>query len=188
MQKVCFSNAALFCLLSATCHTACAEFADVLTPSPASSTQAVRTRAGEDNHKVISEKSSTEFKAQESRFVWPVEGRVSSPFGMRRGREHDGIDISAPRGTPVCAASDGKVIFSGRINGYGNIIILKHGGNYFTAYAHLSQTGVSKGDKVRQGKVIGRVGRSGRASSPHLHFEIRKKTTAYDPLRILPDR
>lgn len=138
---------------------------------------------------------SFEKPAKEQKFIWPVSGIVTSPFGQRRGRDHDGIDISAPGGTPVEAAADGDVIFAGRINGYGSIVILKHAGNFFTAYAHLSQYQARKGGHVKQGQVIGRVGRTGRvirsrrsghASGYHLHFEIRRNTRSRDPLQYLP--
>lgn len=122
-----------------------------------------------------------------SRFIWPLKGQVSSRFGVRGGRLHDGIDISAPRGTEVSAAARGKVVYSGRLSGYGNLIILKHASGFFTAYAHLSKSKVVKGGKVEQGQVIGLVGATGRASGPHCHFEIRQKTEARNPLFFLPE-
>lgn len=122
-----------------------------------------------------------------SRFIWPVNGQVTSRYGVRRGRLHDGIDISAPRGAQVVAAARGKVVYSGRLSGYGNLIILKHASGFFTAYAHLSKSKVAKGEKVEQGKVIGLVGATGRASGPHCHFEIRQKTEARNPLFFLPE-
>lgn len=134
------------------------------------------------------EKTQVEEEAQEevSRFVWPVDGRMTSGFGPRRKRDHDGIDIVAPKGTPVFASRDGSVLYSGKMSGYGNLIILKHRGNFFTAYAHLSEMGVAKGKRVKQGEQIGKVGRTGRASTTHLHFEIRHKTKAVDPMEYLP--
>ena len=136
----------------------------------------------------LDEESEPEtLRLDESEFIWPVEGGIlTSRFGVRKGRSHDGIDISAPRGTPVKAAADGKVVYAGRLSGYGNLIILKHGRGLFTAYAHADKNKVSKGDKVRQGEVIATVGRSGRASGPHCHFEVREKTVARNPLYFLP--
>lgn len=120
-------------------------------------------------------------------FIWPVEGgRVTSGFGRRRHRDHDGIDIVVEKGTPVMASRSGQVIFSGRFRGYGNLIVLKHPENFFTAYGHLLESRTKKGERVGQGEVIGSVGRSGRASTPHLHFEIRQKTVPTDPLPYLP--
>ena len=111
---------------------------------------------------------------------------MTSGFGRRRNRAHDGIDIVVAKGTPVMASRGGAVIFSGRFRGYGNLIVLKHPENFFTAYGHLLESRVKKGDRLRQGDVIGLVGRSGRASTPHLHFEVREKTTPKDPLGYLP--
>lgn len=127
-------------------------------------------------------------KAQEENvnFIWPVAGRVSSGFGNRHGRLHDGIDISAKSGTPIKAVAMGKVLYSGRMSGYGNLLIIKHQDNFFSAYAHLAKRNVREGQKVKQGQLIGTVGRTGRASSPHLHFEIRHKTRSRDPLNYLP--
>lgn len=122
-----------------------------------------------------------------SGFIWPVRGKIFSGFENSRARRHDGIDISAPEGTPIRASASGKVIYSGSgIRGYGNIIIIKHANNYFTVYAHNKENHVLEGDIVKQGQIIGRVGDTGKASGPHLHFEIRKGKTPVDPLKLLP--
>ncbi len=123
-----------------------------------------------------------------SKFIWPVDGIVTSLMGPRRGRPHDGIDISAPLGTPVVAIRQGTVIFAGKMSGYGNLVIIKHPSNYFSAYAHLSEIKAAKDEKVKQGTLIGKVGRTGRASATHLHFETRNKTTVIDPMKLLPKR
>lgn len=123
-----------------------------------------------------------------SRFIWPVDGVVTSGFGDRHGRLHDGIDISAPLGSPVHAANSGKIIYVGRMSGYGNLVIIKHSENYFTAYAHMQSYKVKKGETVKQGAMIGEVGRTGRAKSPHLHFEVRHKTASKNPLELLPEK
>jgi len=121
-----------------------------------------------------------------SGFIWPVEGKVFRGFENSNSQRHDGIDISVPEGTPIKAASGGRVIYSGSgIKGYGNIIIIKHANNYFTVYAHNKENHVLEGDMVRQGQIIGKVGQTGRASGPHLHFEIRKGKTPVDPLKLL---
>lgn len=125
-------------------------------------------------------------QVKRNNFEWPMDGIVTSLFGKRRGRDHDGIDISAPFGTPVKAAESGRVIYIGRFRGYGNLVIVKHLVNYFSAYAHLSAIKVAKDQKVHLGDVVGNVGRSGRSSGSHLHFEIRYQTVAKDPLIYLP--
>ncbi len=122
------------------------------------------------------------------RFLWPVPNfyKVSSHFGPRGGRHHDGIDIPAPRGTPIVAVDSGEVIYSDDgIRGYGNLIVLSHGDEVFTVYAHNKKNKVSKGDKVRRGETIALVGNTGRSSGPHLHFEIRLKNKKTDPGRYL---
>ncbi len=131
---------------------------------------------------------SDSIKFYRGRFIWPVDGRVSSAFGYRDGRRHDGIDISAKNGTPIKASAAGKVVYAGSMRGYGNLILLRHKDNMFTAYSHNSANKVKKGQTVKQGQVIGKVGHTGRASGPHLHFEIRHGQTARNPLFFLPKR
>ncbi len=102
---------------------------------------------------------------------------------------HDGIDIGAKPGSPVVAAADGTVVYAdNRLAGYGNLIIVRHRDNLFTAYAHNRRNLVHQGDKVRSGQKIALVGRTGRATGPHLHFEVRRGTTPVDPLLYLPRR
>lgn len=103
---------------------------------------------------------------------WPVYGKISSTYGQRGRHFHHGIDIRAKRGTKVYAASSGIVEFSGRQNGYGNIVIVKHN-KVKTAYAHLNRLNVSAGQKVAGNTIIGEVGNTGNSSGPHLHFELR---------------
>jgi len=120
-------------------------------------------------------------------FRWPVAGKLSSQFGRRRGRNHDGIDIPAKPGTPVRAAEAGRVIHSGRgLGDYGNVVIVKHAGRYSTVYAHNRRNRVAKGDFVEKGQVIAEVGKTGNASGPHLHFEVRRDRHPEDPLLYLP--
>lgn len=121
-----------------------------------------------------------------SRFTWPVEGKVVSPFGIRKGRRHDGIDIKASRGTPIRAAGDGRVVFAGRMRGYGNLVLVRHKDHFFTAYAHNRANRVKKGGWVKRGAVLGLVGSTGRSTGPHLHFEIREGEKARNPLFFLP--
>lgn len=120
------------------------------------------------------------------KFGWPLKGRLTSRFGMRNGRPHEGIDVAAPRGTPVRAAEAGKVIHSGRLGSYGRVVILKHAGHYRTVYAHAQRTVVTRGEFVEQGQKIATVGSTGRSTGYHLHFEVRRRETPRDPMLYLP--
>jgi murein DD-endopeptidase MepM/ murein hydrolase activator NlpD len=111
---------------------------------------------------------------------------MTSRYGPRRGHCHDGIDIAAPLRTPVQAAASGRVIFSGHMRGYGRIVIVRHNEAYSTVYAHHRRNLVRKGQWVTRGALIGTVGRSGRSTGPHLHFEVRVRNVAHDPLLYLP--
>jgi murein DD-endopeptidase MepM/ murein hydrolase activator NlpD len=124
---------------------------------------------------------------QSATYIWPLTRvEVSSPFGQRWGRLHSGIDLRAPRGTPVKASSHGRVIFSGRKSGYGKIIIIAHADDVETTYAHNSRNLVKVGQRVKKGRVIAKVGRTGNATGYHLHFEIRRRGKAINPKRYLP--
>lgn len=122
-----------------------------------------------------------------SGFAWPVSGPITSPFGMRnnpfgRGFEmHTGIDIGAPMGSTVTASAPGRIIYAGWEGGYGNTIIIDHGGATSTLYAHLSQIFISQGQDVQRGQAIGAVGCTGNCTGPHLHFEIRLNGVPTDP-------
>ncbi len=125
-------------------------------------------------------------------FLVPTEGRRSSNYGYRidpitkkRKSFHRGIDIAAPTGTPIKAAADGTVIRSGWSRGYGNLTVIKHEKDLATYYAHQSKRLVRKGQKVRKGQVIGKVGSTGRSTGPHLHFEVRRGRTALNPNRFI---
>jgi murein DD-endopeptidase MepM/ murein hydrolase activator NlpD len=119
-------------------------------------------------------------------FVWPVRGRLSSRFGWRGSRPHEGIDIAARKGAEVRAAESGRVILAGRLGGYGRVVIVKHAGHYSSVYAHNHRNRVRKGQFVEKGQVIAEVGSSGRSSGPHLHFEIRRSQSPKDPMSYLP--
>lgn len=121
-----------------------------------------------------------------SQYIWPVKGVVTSKFGTRWGKKHSGIDIGCPEGTPIYAAADGKVVFSGEKSGYGMTIIILHLDNSFTIYAHNSKNLVSEQKQVKKGEKIALVGQTGKATGPHLHFEIRKGSEPVDPLENLP--
>jgi murein DD-endopeptidase MepM/ murein hydrolase activator NlpD len=120
-----------------------------------------------------------------SGLIWPVSGPVVSGYGMRWGRMHEGIDISASSGTPIVAAAGGTVIHAGWLGGYGNLVVVDHGSGLATAYAHASSILVSLGQQVSQGQTIALVGSTGNSSGPHLHFEVRVNGTAVDPLGYL---
>ncbi|MCL2009306.1 MAG: M23 family metallopeptidase [Synergistaceae bacterium] len=127
-----------------------------------------------------------------ARMIWPLDGKVSSGFG-RRGRRgfHAGIDIPMPSETPIVAATDGVVLLIStsrerRYRGYGNAVLIDHGDGIVTLYAHCSRINVEKGQEVRQGDVVAFVGRTGRATTAHLHFEIRKNGKPVDPIPYLP--
>jgi murein DD-endopeptidase MepM/ murein hydrolase activator NlpD len=120
-------------------------------------------------------------------FGWPVTaGLVSSPFGIRNGVMHDGVDIVAAAGTAVRAADDGTVIFVGHLRGYGNAVILRHSGGYVTVYGHNQRNIVRYGAEVVRGQAIAELGSTGRATGPNLHFEVRFQGQPQNPLAYLP--
>ncbi|MDR3075708.1 MAG: M23 family metallopeptidase [Synergistaceae bacterium] len=125
--------------------------------------------------------------------IWPVDGVIYSAFNATRGRRaHGAIDIVTQKGTPIAAAADGIVSVAAnggkKFSGYGKIVILDHGKGLYTVYAHCDSILVKMGQKVRQGEYIGTVGRTGRASTEHCHFEVRIAGKKYDPLAYLPSR
>jgi murein DD-endopeptidase MepM/ murein hydrolase activator NlpD len=117
--------------------------------------------------------------------AWPVAGPVTSGFGPRWGRMHEGIDIAVPLGTPVRAAAAGTVIYAARLGGYGNLVVVDHGGGLSTAYAHNSSFASSVGQAVVAGQVVSYSGSTGNSSGPHVHFEVRVNGSAVDPLGYL---
>lgn len=125
-------------------------------------------------------------------FIMPAKGRLTSGYGSRpnpfvrsKSHFHKGIDIGAAMGTPFYSARDGIVVFSGRMGGYGNCIFVRHSGGYLTVYAHAKKNVVKKGDIVRQGQKLGEIGRTGMATGPHLHFEVRKLKKPINPFIAL---
>jgi murein DD-endopeptidase MepM/ murein hydrolase activator NlpD len=117
--------------------------------------------------------------------IWPVNGPLVSPFGMRWGRLHAGVDIAAPAGTPIRAAKSGRVVLLGPTSGYGNYVCIDHGGGLSTCYAHLSSYSTSMGASVSQGTVIGAVGCTGHCFGDHLHFEVRQGGAPVNPAGYL---
>jgi peptidoglycan hydrolase-like protein with peptidoglycan-binding domain len=120
------------------------------------------------------------------RLAWPLAGPVGSPFGPRGDRFHAGIDVAAPADTPVAAAAGGRVSWAGQRDGWGLLVVVAHGHGVRTFYAHLARADVRLGEPVGAGQRIGLVGATGDASGPHLHFEVRLRGAAVDPLAALP--
>jgi murein DD-endopeptidase MepM/ murein hydrolase activator NlpD len=120
-----------------------------------------------------------------SGLIWPVSGPITSPFGWRWGRMHEGIDIGVSYGTPIHAAASGTVVYCGWEGGYGNLVVIDHGGGLATAYGHQSSIAASCGQHVGQGEVVGYVGCTGHCFGPHLHFEVRINGSPVDPLGYL---
>lgn len=118
-------------------------------------------------------------------FIWPVQGVLTSPFGWRWGRMHEGIDIGAPAGATVVASGSGYVIHAGRMSGYGLLVLLQHPGGVVTAYAHNSSVAVSVGQPVSQGQQIASVGCTGHCFGDHVHFEVRVGGSPTDPMGYL---
>lgn len=119
-------------------------------------------------------------------FIWPLNGPVTSYYGPRWGRMHTGIDIDGVTGQPIVAAKEGVVALARYYSGYGNAVIVDHGGGYATLYAHMSAYEVSAGDYVDQGKIVGYVGCTGSCTGDHLHFEVRVDGNPVDPMPYLP--
>ena len=120
-------------------------------------------------------------------FAWPVRGTIVAGFGTRTAAgRNDGIDIAVPIGTPVRAIADGKVLYSGsEIEGFGNLILVRHANSWVSAYANSSSNLVKRGDKVRAGQTIAKSGKTGDAPRPQLHFELRRNSQPVDPTRHL---
>ena len=124
-------------------------------------------------------------KQGSGQLVWPVNGPMVSPFGMRWGRLHAGVDIAVPSGTPIRAADSGRVVLMGWVGGYGNYTCIQHTGTLSSCYAHQSSFGTSNGASVSQGQVIGSVGCTGHCFGDHLHFEVRQNGSPVDPMGYL---
>lgn len=121
------------------------------------------------------------------KFLWPVKGKLVSGYGPKRGGLHnDGLNIGAPRGTAVKAADNGVVVYAGNeLQGYGNLVLIRHEGRWMTAYAHMDKVSVKKGGVVKKGQTIGAVGSTGSVDSPQLHFEVRRGSDALNPQAFL---
>lgn len=143
--------------------------------SPAASRRAASTQ-------ILSQRTLSDF-ALPGKWQWPLEQvEISSAYGERGNKFHQGVDLRASVGTPVSAAAEGEVVYVGtKIRGYGRMIVLKHRDGFYTVYAHHSRNLVKMGDRVEAGQVIARSGKSGRVHGPHLHFELRRGAQSIDP-------
>ncbi|MEK9627907.1 MAG: peptidoglycan DD-metalloendopeptidase family protein [Nitrospinota bacterium] len=128
-------------------------------------------------------------KPKKGILIWPAKGKLTSGFEIKNGKKHEGIDIAAPKGTPIHAAAEGEVVFSGwGPTGYGKLVIIKHKHRLTTVYANNSKLLVKKGDGVKQGQKIALMGSTGRSTESHLHFEVRNNTEPKNPIKYLPVR
>jgi murein DD-endopeptidase MepM/ murein hydrolase activator NlpD len=164
----------------------------VTTKPVAAATPEPVQRAALANEKTVPETAESPVKTADATnalptFRWPARGRVVTGYGAKtNGKQNDGINIAVPEGTPVKAAEDGVVAYSGNeLKGYGNLILVRHANGYVTAYAHASELLVKRGDSIKRGQIIAKSGQTGEVSSPQLHFEIRKGSTAVDPTQFL---
>lgn len=126
--------------------------------------------------------------SKDTEFLWPIDSpaRISSPFGYRNKRLHEGIDVPAPIGHIIVSAMDGRVVSCGYAGGHGNTILIEHENNFATRYSHNSALLVKQGDSVKKGQVIALAGSTGNSTGPHLHFELRFKNIPLNPLDFLP--
>ena len=155
---------------------------DSLQAASAALTERIRQAQAQ---RAASTQSGSQSTPSSSGLIWPASGPVTSPFGWRWGRMHEGIDIGAAYGSPIRAAASGTVIYCGWESGYGNLTVIDHGGNLATAYGHQSSIAVACGQQVTQGQVIGYVGSTGHSTGPHLHFEVRVNGSPVDPMGYL---
>ncbi|MDF2634429.1 MAG: Peptidase [Pelosinus sp.] len=125
-------------------------------------------------------------RGSSNRFSWPTEGELTSGFGQRWGRNHDGIDLANDIGTPIRAARSGRVSYSGWSSGYGRVVMIEHDQGYTTVYGHLNESFVGEGQYVKAGQSIAAMGNTGYSTGPHLHFEVRKNGTTINPYNVLP--
>lgn len=121
-------------------------------------------------------------------FALPVNGRISSLYGIRKGKFHHGIDLPGKTGSIIKASNHGKVVYSGLKGGYGQVVIISHFPDLFTVYAHNSKNLVSPGMVVKKGDTIALMGSSGHSTGPHVHFEIRKRTQSLDPIKFIKEQ
>src|SRR6266576_3231569 len=154
---------------------------------PPQSARLAQATATVEDAAVATPVKATEATGALPTFRWPVRGKVITSYGAKtNGKSNDGINLAVPEGTPVKAAEDGVVAYSGNeLKGYGNLVLVRHSNGYVTAYAHASELMVKRGETIKRGQVIAKSGQSGEVGSPQLHFEIRKGSAPVDPLQFL---
>jgi murein DD-endopeptidase MepM/ murein hydrolase activator NlpD len=159
----------------------------VVTSDPQQKARLAQTTTIEEAPATESPVKASEATGALPTFRWPVRGKVTLGYGAKtNGKANDGINVAVPEGTPVKAAEDGVVAYSGNeLKGYGNLVLVRHSNGYVTAYAHASELLVKRGDTIKRGQIIAKSGQSGEVGSPQLHFEIRKGSTPVDPLQFL---
>jgi murein DD-endopeptidase MepM/ murein hydrolase activator NlpD len=157
------------------------------TTGPQQTARLAQATTTPEDTKVETPVKATEATGALPTFRWPVRGKVITAYGAKsNGKANDGINLAVPEGTPVKAAEDGVVAYSGNeLKGYGNLVLVRHANGYVTAYAHASELLVKRGDTIKRGQIIAKSGQSGEVGSPQLHFEIRKGSTPVDPLQFL---
>ena len=163
------------------------------TPAPTQQTTATNEKPTQQQTTTTQKKTTSKatplpsVPKRSGKFDWPVKGTVVSNFGVSgNGRRNDGINIAAPKGTPIKAAENGVVAYSGNeLKGFGNLVLIKHSDGWITAYAHADKISVKKGMTVKKGQTIGEVGNTGNVKTPQLHFEVRKGTKASNPINYL---
>jgi murein DD-endopeptidase MepM/ murein hydrolase activator NlpD len=155
--------------------------------SPLQSARLAQATTTPEDAKLESPVKAAEATGALPTFRWPVRGKVITSYGAKtNGKANDGINLAVPEGTPVKAAEDGVVAYSGNeLKGYGNLVLVRHSNGYVTAYAHASELLVKRGDAIKRGQIIAKSGQSGEVGSPQLHFEIRKGSSPVDPLQFL---
>jgi len=159
-----------------------------LAPPPGAQGEAPRSAApaGEPTPLSKASQSVTVPATPPARMIWPVNGKVVSSYGTSGGQKNDGIDIAAAKGTPVKAAEGGKVVYAGgEVARMGNLLLIEHSGGYITAYGNNEELLVKKGDTVKKGQTIAKVGNSGGTPEPQLHFEVRRSGKTIDPKTVL---
>ncbi len=158
-----------------------------LAPPPGAQGEAPRSAAPAGEPTPLSKTSVTvPATPPAARMIWPVNGKVVSGYGTSGGQKNDGIDIAAAKGTPVKAAEGGRVVYAGNeVARMGNLLLIEHPGGYITAYGNNESLAVKKGDVVKKGQTIARVGNSGGTAEPQLHFEVRRSGKTIDPTTVL---
>ena len=166
---------------------AAAQPAAAVTGGPPQSARLAQATATPEDTKIESPAKAADATGALPTFRWPVRGKVITSYGAKtNGKANDGINLAVPEGTPVKAAEDGVVAYSGNeLKGYGNLVLVRHSNGYVTAYAHASELLVKRGDTIKRGQIIAKSGQSGEVGSPQLHFEIRKGSSPVDPLQFL---